>query len=770
METQLQHLAPGVPTTLEEARAMLDETVALIPAITPSGIDCRDMQGTFDQKSLYNAKSLRSIGLAADWFRAQLVAGQAHWIKKSRSHRLSSYVFRTAIEGAYTVYVSNGAVICAAVGLGLRVTTREADPNATIILTVIPPGNGWRKETGMSELSAGTLAARFHALFAGAEDVYGTYNDIAPDETRTDGKQKGTAVTLRGRVTDDLWQRHLDGRNGIGIVPIRDDGTCMFGGIDIDVYGLNHAEIAVKLNMVAPPIIPCRSKSGGCHGYLFANGPVPAAKMQSALRAIAARMGLGDSEIFPKQSEKASDDDFGSWINMPYFDGNATQRYAIKVNGDAMSPQEFLAAAEARKVDVDWFARPLPQSAANLDLPDGPPCLQHLMELGFPPGTWNSGCLNLGIYCKKASPDGWKEQLIQLNAKNFPPDKWPSSDLNGIIKSLSKGKDYHYQCNKAPLAQYCNRDLCQTRKFGVGTSTKSFVETLADAILEKDSFARDKGDLLYLFQEGVYKPSGERFIKARVKALCIELQRSKDWSPQLAERVQEWIATDAPQLWEMPPLDTLNCRNGLLDVATRTLRPHAPEFLSPVQIAASFDPQATCTYIDEFISSVFPEDSLHLAYEVAAWLMLPDTSIQKSVLLLGEGANGKGTWLNLLLTFLGRENVAALSLHRIEADKFSAARLVGKLCNIGADLPTKELTGTSMFKALTGNDTITAERKFESSFEFRPFVRLIFSANSAPGAMTPHMGSFADGSCYPSIGLLMRRTRTRSRAWNSIRA
>ncbi len=37
-----------------------------------------------------------------------------------------------------------------------------------------------------------------------------------------------------------------------------------------------------------------------------------------------------------------------------------------------------------------------------------------------------------------------------------------------------------------------------------------------------------------------------------------------------------------------------------------------------------------------------------------------------------------------------------------------------------------------MFKSLTGSDTINAERKFESSFEFRPYARLVFSANSAP--------------------------------------
>ncbi len=116
---------------------MVDKTIALIPAITPSGIDCRDMQETFGQRSLYNTKSLRSIALAADWFRAQLVAGQAHWIKKSKDHRLSSYVYKTAVEGAYSVHISNGAIICAAIGLGLRVTTREADPNANIVIMVV---------------------------------------------------------------------------------------------------------------------------------------------------------------------------------------------------------------------------------------------------------------------------------------------------------------------------------------------------------------------------------------------------------------------------------------------------------------------------------------------------------------------------------------------------------------------------------------------------------------------------------------------------------
>jgi len=267
-------------------------------------------------------------------------------------------------------------------------------------------------------------------------------------------------------------------------------------------------------------------------------------------------------------------------------------------------------------------------------------------------------------------------------------------------------------------------------------------KALATAITATDSFARDGGRLLYHFEGGVYRPTGQRFIERRVKELCEAWEKTKGWSPELPKRVCEWLLADVPDLWDCPPLDTLNCRNGLLDVASRTLRPHSPEHLSTVQIAVNFDPGAGCPYTDQFIRDVFPGDSQHLPYEVAAWLMLADTSIQKAILTLGEGANGKSVWLNLLLNFLGRENVSTLSLHRIESDKFAAARLLGKLANLGTDLPTSELECTSMLKALTGGDTITAERKFESSFEFRPFARLLFSANSAPRSEDSTHGFF----------------------------
>jgi hypothetical protein len=57
---------------------------------------------------------------------------------------------------------------------------------------------------------------------------------------------------------------------GIGIVPIRDDATCVWGAIDIDLdKEPNLTVLAKQVHKLELPLIVCRSKSGGAHLYLF---------------------------------------------------------------------------------------------------------------------------------------------------------------------------------------------------------------------------------------------------------------------------------------------------------------------------------------------------------------------------------------------------------------------------------------------------------------------------------------------------------------------
>ena len=314
-----------------------------------------------------------------------------------------------------------------------------------------------------------TLAEAFMQRFAGLNSVYGTY-DTSKTTIREDGKRSGenAAVTRRAPVTVELWERHLAGqRAGLGIVPIRADNTCVFGAIDVDVYPTTHQTIAAKLERSALPLIVCRTKSGGAHLYLFSSAPVPAASMVGKLCEIASFLGYGDCEKFPKQTQiLVEQGDCGQWINMPYFGGVRGMRYAVDVNGDGLSPEQFLERAEEIAVDPKWFDSPI---VVSKNFEDGPPCLQTLSQTGIPAGTRSDGLYNIGVYLKRSRPDDWENLLEDSNRKYLdPPLTMP--EVQGTIKSLRK-KDYTYGCTKKPLCDHCNAALCRTRKYGVGSGT-----------------------------------------------------------------------------------------------------------------------------------------------------------------------------------------------------------------------------------------------------------------------------------------------------------
>ena len=135
----------------------------------------------------------------------------------------------------------------------------------------------------------------------GLDRAHGSY-EISGE--RADGKKQGRAKTVREDVTDDKWQSHIQGKMGLGIIPINDSSECRFGAIDIDEYeGLDIGAINKKLIDFKFPLWPCQSKSGGVHLYLFTSEWVGADTLQRKLRDMAAALGYGSSEIFPKQTQ-----------------------------------------------------------------------------------------------------------------------------------------------------------------------------------------------------------------------------------------------------------------------------------------------------------------------------------------------------------------------------------------------------------------------------------------------------------------------------------
>jgi len=306
--------------------------------------------------------------------------------------------------------------------------------------------------------------SKFKAIFTGLDIAYGTYKI---EKEKDSGKQAGKAVVVRKPPTDDLWEAHLNGiEPSLGIIPIRADNSCIWGCVDIDQYPLDHAGLVAKVKRLKLPLVVCRSKSGGAHVFLFVAEPIPAAEMQRYLKTCSGLLGESGREIFPKQSEIFVErGDTGNFLNLPYFGGDATLRYAINEDGTAATLEEFYAL-----YDANVQALPLnhPEEVKEAENPakDGPPCLQALCSQGFPEGTRNNGLFNIGIYLKKAEPAKWEDKLMEYNMKYFGPPL-PLQELQIVTKQLHK-KEYKYKCKDAPLNSFCNSGLCRTRRFGVG--------------------------------------------------------------------------------------------------------------------------------------------------------------------------------------------------------------------------------------------------------------------------------------------------------------
>lgn len=307
------------------------------------------------------------------------------------------------------------------------------------------------------------LATKFAELFAGLERGHGRY-DLSR-AVKEGEKTKGRASFVKGPATPEEWADHLNGQVGLGIVPIRDDSTVMWGGIDIDSYSINLPDLSKRL--VGSPFIVCRSKSGGAHVLCFVSEPVPAKMMQERLSRAAAALGYGGVEIFPKQTELlTARGDIGNWLNMPYFGGVNSSRYAL-IDGESLTPEEFIEAAYARRLTLEALRSAPLIEEGDLDkiIPDGPPCLQILCKNGISSGGRNNALYNVGVYLKMAHDDDWRTRLEDYNREYVQPPLG-ASEIIALQKSLDK-KQYHYTCDREPLASHCDKRACVKRKFGV---------------------------------------------------------------------------------------------------------------------------------------------------------------------------------------------------------------------------------------------------------------------------------------------------------------
>lgn len=196
--------------------------------------------------------------------------------------------------------------------------------------------------------------------------------------------------------------------------------------------------------------------------------------------------------------------------------------------------------------------------------------------------------------------------------------------------------------------------------------------------------------------------------------------------------------------YKCPPIQTkdddlsisVNLRNGTLKYNNGefTLRDFQKEDMLRYQLSFDYDPDATCPQFDEFLDYVLPEKQAQdVLMEMIGYCFIPTRKLklERSMMLYGEGANGKGVIYELVKEILGKEHVTGFSMAALSFDANTRVQLSGKLLNYSSELGGK--CNPDMIKKLISGEDVEVKTLYKDVWTMQDYTcKFMFNTNSLP--------------------------------------
>jgi len=260
---------------------------------------------------------------------------------------------------------------------------------------------------------------------------------------------------------------------------------------------------------------------------------------------------------------------------------------------------------------------------------------------------------------------------------------------------------------------------------------------LGDKLIQRLQIISMDGQL-WVYKNGAYSPAEDNVIEREAQFL-LGIRVTNGRIREALGYIRREVAGASPA----PTCSHINVLNGRLNWKEGILEPHHPKHMDVHQLPVEYDPDAICPTFDKFLEDTLGDDELiQLVEEVMGYVLIPTTKFQRAVLFLGDGSNGKTVLLDVIQELLGDNNVSNLSIQSLVENRFAMAGIYGKLANICNDIDSRALQATGPFKQIVSGDSVIGEKKFESSFSFRPYARLLFSTNEIPGSKDRSYGFY----------------------------
>jgi putative DNA primase/helicase len=187
----------------------------------------------------------------------------------------------------------------------------------------------------------------------------------------------------------------------------------------------------------------------------------------------------------------------------------------------------------------------------------------------------------------------------------------------------------------------------------------------------------------------------------------------------------------------------VNFENGTLDLRTGQLRPHNRRDYITKMVPHNFDPNATCPKFDQFLSECMLGKQCVIDY---IWRLLGYTAIgitdeQILILCSGDGANGKSTFMRVMLEAFGTGDGGygfAANSENLLANRGANQHatwlmsMFGKRAVVALEVEEGRNFAESLIKSLTGGDEITGRKMHQDEWSYLPEFTPWVAVNQLP--------------------------------------
>jgi len=273
---------------------------------------------------------------------------------------------------------------------------------------------------------------------------------------------------------------------------------------------------------------------------------------------------------------------------------------------------------------------------------------------------------------------------------------------------------------------------------------KVIFEDLVKQFLVEHEYAKVDKNGMYIYLSTNKK--WVEFSEDRMKAWCREKVEPKPSSSEMLEFVGRMKAFNIkPSDW-LDGADSrhINFNNGILDRETLELKAHSSEYGFKYVLPYDYDPRATAPRFEKFLDEITDgnKDTQTLLKEFGGYCLSGDVYwAHKTLLLVGEGSNGKSVYMELLGALAGEDNYTAQPLQNFN-NPVNCHALVNKLFSYSEETNIHAFKDSSIVKAITAGGKITVKRLYEQPFEYANKAKIIMSCNKLPYNIDDSHGMF----------------------------